>query len=183
MTSCTVRRRFLLLVVFPGDRNKSRGPTFFHRRSIATDYLQVCFMWEMHRKLAGAVPPWSSTISDITQTRKQESQGIARRNRNVAIRTNPRRWSLAREELLPMAIETCLMLRKLSHIGKSSVAFANFLPVRSRKLVARITCQFLFGDVGSMGELRIVNAGLNASLCHGRNAAQNKANGHECCQS
>jgi hypothetical protein len=99
----------------------------------------------------------------------------------VAIRTNAWRGSLAREELLPVAIETRRMFRKLGHIGKSSFAFANFFPVGSRKLVARIACQLFFGDVSSMGKLRIVSAGLNASLSRGLNAAQNEGNRYECC--
>ena len=181
MTNRTVRRRFLLLSVFPRNRNEPCGPIFFEGRRIVTDYLQMGFVWEMNCKLAGAVPSWFCSISHVAETRKQESHGIAWRYCDVAIRTNLWRRSLAREKLLPVAIETRRMLRKLGHIGKSSLAFANFFPVGSGKLVARIACQFLFGDVSSMRKVRIVSAGLNASLSRGRNGAQKKANRYECC--
>ena len=153
MTNPTVRRGFLLLSVFEGNRNKPCGPISFEGRTIATDYLQVCFVWKMNRKLAGTVSSRSCSISHVAQTRKQESHGIAWRYRDVAIRTNSWRRSLPREELLPVAIETRRMLRKLGHIGKSSFAFANFLPVSRRKLVARITREFLVVHMGSVSKV------------------------------
>ena len=129
MTNPTVRGGFLLLLVFPRNRNKPCGPICSERRRIATDYLEVCFVWKMNCKLAGAIPSWTCSISHVAKTRKQESHGITRRYCDVAIRTNLWRRSLACEELLPVAIETRLMLRKLGHIRKSRVAFANFFPV------------------------------------------------------
>ena len=117
---------------------------------IAADHLQVCFVWKMNGKLAGAVPSWFCGISHVAQTRKQESHGIAWRDCDVAIRTDLWRRSLACKELLPVAIETRRMLRKLGHICKSSFAFANFFPVGGRKLVARIAREFLVVDVSSV---------------------------------
>jgi len=61
----------------------------------------------------------------------------------MAIGADPRRGPLAREELLPVAIQTRCVLGKLGDVRKSSIAFAHFFPVRSGKLVARITGELL----------------------------------------
>ena len=147
VTNPTVCLRLLLLSLFQRNRNKPCGPVSFEVRSIATDYLEMCFMWKMHCKLAGAIASWTCSIGHVSQTRKQESHRIARRYCDMTIRTNLWGRSLACEELLPVAIETRLVSRKLSYIRKSRVAFTNFFPVSTGKLMARITSQLLPRDV------------------------------------
>ena len=178
MTNPTVRGRFLLLPVFPRSINKRCSP--LRCRSIATDYLQVCFMWKMHCKLAGAIASRTCSTGYVAQTRKQESHGIARRYCDMTIRTDLWGRSLACEELLPVAIETRLVLRELSYIRKSRLAFTNFFPVSTGKLVARITSQLLPGDVSGMRKLRVINARLCASLGCARDRIQTKANNQKC---
>jgi len=89
---------------------------------------------------------WARTVfrvSDVAQTRKQETRGIARGYGDMAIGADARRGPLAREELLPVAIQTRCVLGKLCDVGESSIAFAHFFPVSSGKLVARITGELL----------------------------------------
>ena len=180
MTDPTVCLRFLLLSLFPRNRNKPCSPISLKARGIATDYLQMCFMWKMHGELAGTIASWTCSAGHVAQTRKEEAHSISRRYCDMAIRTNLWRRSLACEELLTMAIKTRCVLRELSYIGESGVALTNFFPVRSRKLMARVTCQLLLGNVSSMREVCVIDARLSArlcaSLCCGRNGRQNKAN-------
>lgn len=186
MTNPTVCGRFLLLFLFPRNRNKSCGRISSETRSIATNYFEMCFMWKVHCKLAGAVSARTGSPGHVAQTRKEKAHGIARRYRDVAIRANLWRRSLTCEELLAMAIKTRRVLRELSDIRKSRVAFTNLFPVGSGKLVARITGQLLFGDVSSMRKVRVVSARLRARarlytpLRCSRNGRQNKANSEVC---
>jgi hypothetical protein len=105
----------------------------------------------------------------------------------VTIGTNLRNWSLAREELLPVAIQTRWMFGKLGHIGKRRIAFADGLPVFSGKLMTRVAGEFLFPDVSGMGKARVINPGtlrgLRASLAFGRCDEQSKNNYREGCYS
>jgi len=178
MTNPTVRGRFLLLPVFPRSINKRCGP--LRRRSVATHYLEVCFMWKVHCKLAGSIPAWTRSIRHVAETRKQESHRIARRYRDVAIRTDFWRRSLACEELLAVAAQARRVFRKLRYIRKRGVAFAHFFPIWTGELVARITCEFLLSDVRRMREIGVVNARTCASLSRGRSTRYNETDYHVC---
>ena len=178
MTNPTVRGRFLLLLVFPRSINKRCGP--LRRRSIATHYLEVCFMWKMHCKLAGSIPAWTRSIRHVAKTRKQESCGIARRYCDVAIRTDSWRRSLACEELLAVAVQAGCVFRKLRYIWKRGVAFTDFFPVGTGELVARITCEFLFSDVRRMREVGVINARTCASLSRGRSTRNSETDYYKC---
>ena len=180
VTNTTVCLRLLLLSLFQRNRNKPCGPVSFEVRSIATDYLEMCLMRKVHCKLAGAIASWTCSIGHVSQTRKQESHRIARRYCDMTIRTDLWGWSLACEELLPVAIETRVVSRELRYIRKGRIAFTDFFPVSSRELVARITSQLLLRDVSGMRKLRVNNARLCASLCCCRDRRQTKANKQKC---
>ena len=83
----------------------------------------------------------------------------------MTIGADARRGSLTREELLPVAIDTRCMLRKLSDVGESSIAFAHLFPVRSGKFVARITGELLVRYVSDVRKLRVVGTGLRPGSC------------------
>jgi len=68
------------------------------------------------------------------QTGKRKARRITRTCFDVAIRTDPRRGSFAREELPAMAVDTRLVIGKLSNIGKG-ILFADDIPVLRRKFV------------------------------------------------
>ena len=76
----------------------------------------------------------------------------------MAIGANARRWPLAREELLPVAIDAGLVFRKLSYILKRRVTLSDRVPVLGRKFVAGTALELLVGDVSGVGKLRVVNA-------------------------
>ena len=65
---------------------------------------------------------------------------VERRGFDVAVRTDPRNRSLAREELLPMTIQARYVFRKVGEI------FANYL-------VTRIALEFFFSHVSGMGKV------------------------------
>jgi hypothetical protein len=54
----------------------------------------------------------------------------------MAVGTDFRNWSLACEELLPVAIQAGRMFGKFSYIRKRRVALSSFLPVPGWKVVA-----------------------------------------------
>jgi len=91
------------------------------------------------RKLAG--------IRNVTKTRKPVSRSVERRGFHMTVGTDLRSWSFAREELLPVTIQTRCMFGKLGHIRERRIAFANFLPVFGGKLVTRVTREFFFANV------------------------------------
>ena len=104
---------------------------------------------------------------------------VIRRRFDVAVGADLRSGSLAREELLSMAIQARCMFGKLGNISKRCVAFTNFLPVFSGKLVTRTTREVFFGNVSGMRKARVINrrsdaAGLPASLAFSRGAGQSK---------
>jgi len=149
MTNPTVGWWLFLLPAFPRGTYESRCG----KRRVTTDYLEMSFVWKMNSKLANGISPWPRSVGYVSETRKQESHSVARRYCNVAIRADCGCWSLARKELLPVTIQTRRMCGKLSNILESRIALADFLPVCSGKLVARITRQLLFCDVSSMRKL------------------------------
>ena len=59
----------------------------------------------------------------------------------MAVRTDPRRGSFARKELLTVTVDARLMIGKLGNVGKRIALFANEFPIRGRKLVARFARQ------------------------------------------
>ena len=101
----------------------------------------------------------------FAQTRKRVTRSIDRRGLHVTVRTDPGSRSLAREELLSMAVQTRRMFGKLSHIRKS-VAFADFFPVPGGKLVTRVTREFLFSNVSGMRKAGVLRAGLRNYAWH-----------------
>lgn len=153
------RRRFLLLQAGPRDSSEPWSNT----RSISTNHFKMCFVWKMYVELAGKVPLPFGTVSDVAQTRKQKSRGIARCYCNVAIGADARRGPLARKELLPMTIQTRRMIGKLGHIRKSSIAFAHFLPVGGGEFVTGITGELFLRHVSDMRKLRVVNPRLRTA--------------------
>lgn len=104
----------------------------------------------------------------FTQTRKRIARSVVGRRFHVAVRTDRRRRSLAREKLRPMTIQTRRMFGKLRDIRKRRVTFTRLLPVLRRKLVTRRTRQLFFGDVSGVREVR-VRTGLRPSLGGNRN--------------
>jgi hypothetical protein len=149
MTNPTVSRWLLLLLIAPGDPDKTRPDS----RQVATDYFKVSLMWEMYGELTDGISTRFRSISDIPQTREKESHSVAWRNCNMAIRTDLWRRSFSREELFPVTIQARCMVGKLGNVRKSRIAFTNFLPIRGGKLVAGITCELLFCDVSGMRKL------------------------------
>jgi hypothetical protein len=89
----------------------------------------------------------------LAQARKRMPRGISWSDGDVAVRTDHWSGPLARKELRAVAIETCLVFRKVRHIGKRVVALANFLPVFRRKFVARITRKLLLLNMRAVGKL------------------------------
>jgi hypothetical protein len=110
----------------------------------------MSFMWKMYCELTAKISLGLYRVSQVAQTRKQETRSVTRRYRDVAVGADSWCRSLAREKLLPVAIQTCGMVRKFGDILKSSIPFTNFLPICRRKLVARITGKLFFVDVSGM---------------------------------
>lgn len=152
MTNTAVRRRLFLLLVFPRHRYKCR----FEGSRVTTDDLEMGLVREMHCELTDEISSRSRGIGHVSQTRKQESHCIARGHCNVAIGADSRSGPFAREELLPVAIQTRSVLWKLGDVREGGVAFSNFLPVGCRKLVAPGARQLLFCDVSGVGKLAVV---------------------------
>src|SRR5688572_33095841 len=117
-------------------------------------------MGKMHREFADGISSRPRRIGHVSETRKQKPYSIARRYRYVAIGTDSRSGPLAREELLPVAIKTRGMLGKLRDVRESGIAFADFLPVGSRKLVASITRHLLFCNVSGVRKVGVVYRGF-----------------------
>src|SRR6185503_2454075 len=76
----------------------------------------------------------------------------------MAIGADSWRRPLASEELLAMAVQTCRMFGKLRDIGKSRIAFSNFLPIRRWELMTRITGELLIRDMSGMRKFRVIRA-------------------------
>ena len=68
----------------------------------------------------------------------------------MTVGANDRRRPFACEELSAMTLEAGRMFGKVSHIGKSIIAFANFFPIFGRKLMTRIARELLLLDVRAM---------------------------------
>lgn len=156
MTNPAVGCRRLLFLAVPRNADEPR----FSKRLVLAHYLEMSFVWKMNSKLADSIPPWPRCVSHVSETRKQESHCVARRNCDMAIRADCGCWSFAGKELWPVTIQTSRMGGKLSNVLESSIAFAHFLPVGGRKLVARITRQLLFCNVISMRKLCVIYARL-----------------------
>ena len=156
MTNPAVGCRLFLLLAFPPGAYEP----WFSKGRVTRNYLEMSFVWKMNGKLADCIPPWPRSVSHVSETRKQESHCVARRYSNVAIRADCGCWSFARKELWPVTIQTRRMCGKFSNILECSIALADFLPVCSWKLVARVARQLLFCDVRSMRKLFVIYAGL-----------------------
>jgi hypothetical protein len=103
----------------------------------------------------------------------------------VAVNADLRNWSFVREKLLSMTIQARRMFRKLGHIRKRRVAFANVFPIPGGKLMTRATRELLFRNVSGMRKARVVNRrwtlmGLRASLSLGGSNRQSKRNYQKC---
>ena len=148
MTNGAVGRgRFLLLAA---ERNSNERRFCGSSWRLATDYLKMSFMREIYGELAAEVSLRLCRVRDVAQTRKQKTRTVARSYGNMAVGADFRCRSLAREELLAVAIQTCAMLRKFGDVWKSCLPFTNFLPIRSRELVAGITGKLFFCDVSGV---------------------------------
>ena len=102
---------------------------------------------EDHTKLGDKVGGFSCGEKCFTKTGERISRRLDGCCFNVAVGTDLRNRPLARKELRAMAIQASCMFGELGDIRKSSVAFANVLPVLSGKLVTGITREFFFLDV------------------------------------
>ena len=111
----------------------------------------------------------------FTQTRKRIARRVAGRRFHVAVRTDRRRRSFAREKLRSMTIQTRRMFGKFRDVRKRCVTFAHLLPVLRRKLVTRRTRQLLFGYVSGMREIS-VRTRLRPSLGGNRSTNQSESN-------
>jgi hypothetical protein len=156
VTNPTVGWWLFLLLAFP----RGAYETWFSKGRCTTYYLEMSLVWKMNSKLADSIPSWPRSVSHVSETRKQESQSIARRYCNVAIRADCGCWSFTRKELLPVTIQTRRMCGELSNIRESSIALANFVRVCSWKFVACIARQLLVCDVRSMRKLFVIYARL-----------------------
>ena len=117
--------------------------------TIGADCIRMFVVREVDAKLGDRIE------RRFTETRKRASRSIEWSDFDVTVRTDPRRRSLTREELLSMTIQTRRMLGKLGHIRKGRVTFADLLPVFGGKLVTRVTREFLFSNVRGMRKVRI----------------------------
>ena len=109
------------------------------RFHIKADYVDVFVMRKAHAEFRNKLASLQFWIYQITQAGEKPTRSIARCNGDVAICTDSGSRPLAREELLPMTIETRRVLGKLRDIRKSRIAFTNFLPIRRWEFMAGIT--------------------------------------------
>ena len=79
--------------------------------------------------------PFLRRIVNVAEAGKQITTGIAGTDRDVTVRAYRRRRSLARKELLAVAIQTGRVLGKITDIGKGRISFAHFLPILCRNFV------------------------------------------------
>jgi hypothetical protein len=114
---------------------------------LALGGIGVFVVREEHAKLGNKINALRGREKCFTKTRKRVSRSVGRRCFHVTVGTDLWSRPLTREELLAVALQTRPVFRKLGHIGKCRIAFTNFLPVFGRKLVTRVTREFLFGDV------------------------------------
>src|SRR6185369_10014943 len=119
--------------------------------TIGAGCIRVFVVWEVDSKLGDRIE------RRFTETRKRASSSIEWSDFDVTVRTDPRRRSLTREELLSMTIQTRRMLGKLGDIRKGRVAFANLFPVFAGKLMTRVAREFLFADVSGMRKVGVVD--------------------------
>jgi hypothetical protein len=151
-----------------GSVSESKTAVITWSRTQATDNVYVLIMGKQNFELGNEIRPCSQEW--LAETRKRMPRGISWRNSDVAVGTDRRRGSLPRKELRAVAIETCLVFRKVRHICKRIVALANFFPVFRGKLVARITRKFLILNMRAVGKLCIVNPRLRRLLLARRRA-------------
>ena len=113
----------------------------------STFLVLVLVMRKVNCKLRDVVSRKLAGVRNVTKTRKQKARRISRRHLHVTIGTDPGSWSLTREELLSVAIQTRCMFGKFGDVRKRRIAFADLLPVVGGKLVTRVTPEFLFGHM------------------------------------
>ena len=130
---------------------------FVDLMTVGTLRIGVFVVREQNAKLRNKIDRPCSREKRFTQTRKRIARCLDRRCFHVTVGTDLRNRTLTREELLPMAIQTRRVFGKLGHIGKRSIAFANFLPVPRGKLVTRGAREFLFSDVSGMRKARVID--------------------------
>jgi len=143
---------------------------------------------EKHAELGNKACGLCGREKRFAKTRKRISSRVLRRSFHVAVGTDARRGSLAREKLLPMTIKTARVLGKLGDIRKRGVALTNVLPVGGGKLVTRAACQLLASDVGRMRKAGVVRARgrwapAGAPLRLNRQAGKSEGNYQKCRQS
>ena len=131
-------------------------PAIFDPR-VEANHVQMLVMRKADAEFRDKLAPFPRRIDNVTQTRKQPATGVARTYRNMAVRTNKGRRSLARKELLPVTTQTGGVFGKISYIGKGSIALAHFLPILRRNLMTGITSELLSDGMGLMRKLRIVD--------------------------
>ena len=93
------------------------------------------------------IAPLQFWIREIAKARKQPAYGIAGRHRDVAVRANRWRRTLAREELRAMTFKTARVLGKIRNVVKSCVAFAHHVPILRWHFMTGIACELLRHDV------------------------------------
>ena len=136
VTRIAVRRerRELTLLIVTGEAHRVGQRTWFRVISLMTILafdITVFVVREVHAKLGNN--------GGFTKTRKHVTRSVHWRRFHMTVQTDLRRRTFAREELLPVTVQTRRVFRKLRHIRKRRFAFAHFFPILSRKLVTRIT--------------------------------------------
>lgn len=120
-------------------------------------HVDVFVMREADTELGHEIAPLKLWIGYIAETRKQPSRGVARRDCDMAVRTNCRRGTLAGKELLAMTIQTGRVFGKIGNVRKRSVALAKFLPVFRRNFMTRVASELLGDGVCLVRELCVIN--------------------------
>lgn len=87
--------------------------------------------------------PFCRTQERLAQARKWKARRVARTCFDMAVRTDPRCGSFAREELRTMTLDARLMIWKLGNIRESITFFAHEFPIRRGKFVTGITLQLV----------------------------------------
>ena len=135
---CRQRRELALLVMTREALRVSERARpairFFSFMAVGAIHILVLLMCERDAKLRDKARGLHAKV------RKWMARRVERRGFDVAVRTDLRNRSLAREELLSMTIQARCVFRKVGEI------FANYL-------VTRIALEFFFSHVSGMGKV------------------------------
>ena len=122
--------------------------------AICTIRIRMLVVWERHTEFRDKAFALRGREEIFTQTRKRPARRVDGCRFYMAVGTELWNWSLACEEVLPVAIQASCMFGKFSYIRKRSVALTNFLPVLSGKLVTCTARKLFFCNVSGMRKVR-----------------------------